>query len=449
MARTTDHETIASRLAEIVGATHVSAAPADVDAYGGLQPLLVVWPGAASEVARVLRTCTELDVAVGVSASGTRATRHWPVQGERPRIALDTRRMLNILEVDELSLTVHSQCGIQLRHLEEALNRHGLTLGPYPPTIQRHTLGGILAAPHPAAHSPQTGRLIDACMGVSVAHADGSVAHTRVAPRRATGPDVARLYLGSRGALGVITTAVLKVRRQPEHEVVVAYVFPGFVEAMAGARECLTRDVRPARLRVLGAEQAVQELGQTQPPLPAVMLAVLSGAAASVAVQEQLVDAACTEAGGTALPAAVGSRWWARHSAFNEGGDEGPGPSAVPAPVRHSDVAEAVAAIPPTIKRKRTLVWADQITLQGATLWIALREQEGASRAEGTPAPPERPAGTRGTGVGPRAGAERPNILRAALLDAGLDPLRLNFPPLIDELRRQLDPTQTLVVMEA
>ena len=113
----TDQETIASRLAEIVGATHVSSAPTDVDAYGGLDPSLVVWPGAASEVARVLRSCTEMGVAVGVSAGGTRATRHWPVHGDRPRIALDTRRMLNILEVDELSLTVHSQCGIELGHL--------------------------------------------------------------------------------------------------------------------------------------------------------------------------------------------------------------------------------------------------------------------------------------------------------------------------------------------
>ena len=40
---------------EIVGATHVSAAPADVDAYGGLEPMLVAWPGAEpAEVAAKL-----------------------------------------------------------------------------------------------------------------------------------------------------------------------------------------------------------------------------------------------------------------------------------------------------------------------------------------------------------------------------------------------------------
>jgi alkyldihydroxyacetonephosphate synthase len=405
-----------TRLAEVVGATHVSAAPADVDAYGGLDPALVVWPGAASEVARVLKTCTELNIAVGVSASGTRATGHWPVQGERPRVALDTRRMLNILEVDELSLTVHSQCGIKLRHLEEALNQHGLTLGPFPPWLLRHTLGGILAAPHPAAHSPQIGWLTEACMGVSVAHADGMVMHTRVAPRKATGPDVSRLYLGSRGALGVITTAVLKVYRQPEHEVVMGHFFADFATAVEGARAILASGVRPARLRLLGSEQALQELGEASPELSAVVLVVLAGAASLVAAQQRIVDDIFGAESGTPLPPALGSRWWARHSVGTE-------PEKLPVPVgarlRFSKVAEAVDAVPASVGRKRVLMWADELDRGSLTLWFALR------------------------------GASDPAALRSLLLDAGLDPLRLNFPPLFDELRQQLDPTQTLVVMEA
>ena len=70
---------------------------------------------------------------MGVSGVGTRAARHWPVQDDRQRIALDTRRMMNILEVDELSLTVHSQCGILLRHLEEALRRQSAFRPAHPP----------------------------------------------------------------------------------------------------------------------------------------------------------------------------------------------------------------------------------------------------------------------------------------------------------------------------
>jgi alkyldihydroxyacetonephosphate synthase len=408
---------LVSDLIEIVGATHVSSAPADVEAYGGLEPQLVVWPGAASEVARVLKTCTERGVAAGVSAGGTRATGHWPVPDNRPRLALDTRRMMNILEVDELSLTVHSQCGIQLQHLEQALNQHSLTLGPYPTMLQRHTLGGLLAAPHPAAHSPRTGWLTDACMGVSVAHSDGTVIHTRVAPRRATGPDIARLYLGSRGALGVITTAVLKVHRQPEQRVVVAYALPGLAQAVEAAHVCMVEGIRPARLRALDAEQAIQELGEMQPPLPAVLLAALAGPDALVAAEQKLLDQVLTEAGGTALSQAVGNRWWARQSAV----PDAPEPLAVGTRIAHADVKLSLAAVPRTVQRRRVRLRAEEFTLQGVTLWVSL----GGTSTESGPA------------------------LRSALLDAGLDPFRLNFPPLLAELRRQLDPSETLVVMEA
>ncbi len=38
--------------------------------------------------------------------------------------------------------------------------------------------------------------------------------------------------------------------------------------------------------------------------------------------------------------------------------------------------------------------------------------------------------------------------IRQRLLDAGLDPIRFDFPPLMDELRRQLDPEETMVIME-
>jgi alkyldihydroxyacetonephosphate synthase len=415
---TPDTDQIASSLAEIIGATHISAAPADVDAYGGLDPILVAWPGAAPEVARALKSCGELGVAVGVSACGTRATRHWPLADDRPRVALDTRRMMNILEVDEVSLTVHSQCGIQLNHLEEALRRSGLSLGPFPARILRHTLGGILAAPHPAAHSPQVGWLTEACMGVSVAQADGSVIHTRLAPRRATGPDMAKLYLGSRGALGVITTAVLRVRRLPEQEHVLAFVLPGLAEGLEAARRCLQAGARPARLCVLGQARAHEELGEIGGPAEAVCLLVLAGPASLVFEEHKQVSEVMTAAGGAELSRGVANRWWAREASAL---DQERGPRPVGTRVRHSELANALAAAPRSVRRKPVQIWAEELTLQETNLWFCC-------------------------GGG---GKSCRQALRSALLDAGLDPFRMSFPPLMEELRARLDPDETLVVMEA
>jgi hypothetical protein len=79
-------------------------------------------------------------------------------------------------------------------------------------------------------------------------------------------------------------------------------------------------------------------------------------------------------------------------------------------------------ALPEVNKQKQLLFAVEEFTLHGANLWVSLK----------------------GSATEPSAA-----LLRSALLDAGLDPFRLNFPPLMEELRRQLDPQGTLVVMEA
>jgi alkyldihydroxyacetonephosphate synthase len=410
-------EQLAAKLANIVGATNLSSAPADVTAYGGLAPDLVVWPAAPPEVAAALKTCTELGAALGVAGRGTRVTRHWPVKDERPRVALDTRRMDNVLDVDELALTVHAQCGIQLTRLEDALRRHELTLGPFPPEILGSTLGGALAAPPPEAHSPRVGWLSDACLGLSVAHADGSTIQTRIAPRRATGPDVCRLYLGSRGGLGVITTATLRVHRLPDEHLSLAYSFRSLAAAAAAAARALARGVRPARLEVLGAERASNELGEVGGPLDGVCLVLLAGSPQLISEEHLLLDDTLAAEGATELPQSAASRWWRRPTAEPAQRQE----ARVGARVLHSRLPEALRAAPSHLKRQALALWLDQFTLQGATLWLGARSAED------------------GTGA----------ALRAAVLDAGLEPLRLTFPPLFEELRARLDPHETLVVMES
>jgi len=411
----TDTEAIISELASIAGATHISSAPADVSAYAGLEPFVVVWPGSPPEVARVLKTCDDNGVAVGIGGPGGKSTRHWPVQEGRPRVALDTSRMTNILDLDEVALTVHCQCGIQVGHLEDALRRHNLTLGPYPSEIQGASLGGLLAAPNPHSYSPRTGWFTDAALAVTVASPDGSLIHTRVAPRKATGPDVSKFFIGSRAGFGVITTATLRVHRLPEAELATGFALPDMGAALAMAREALVAGVRPARLRVLGLARGVDELGDLGDDTGAALLAVLEGPRALITVEHQQLCAMARELGGGELSAAVADRWRARRAT------PGQAPRSISAGARmpHSRLPEVVEAIPTAVKKKPVLVWAEEFSLQGATLWLECR---GLTDAE--------------------------NTLRSVLLDAGADPVRFDFPPLMHELRAQLDPAGTMVVME-
>ena len=415
MSKEIDTEEIISELATIVGATHISSAPADVKAYGGLEPFVVVWPGSPPEVARVLKACHDEDVVVGIGGPGGKATRHWPVTGERPRVAMDTSRMTNILDLDELALTVHCQCGIQVGHLEDALRRHKLTIGPYPSEIHDSSLGGLLSAPNPHAYSPRTGWFKDAALAVTVASPDGTLIHSRVAPRKATGPDLSRFFIGSRAAFGVITTTTLRVHRLPEAELATGFVLPDVAAALALAREALVVGVRPARLRVLGHARAADELGEPGEAAGAAVLTVLEGPRALVTVEHQQLRGLARDLGGEELSSSLADRWRARRAT------PGQAPRSISAGSRlpHSRLAEVVEAIPSAIKGFPVLVWAEEVSLQGATLWL---ECKGLSDAE--------------------------NTLRSVLLNAGADPVRFDFPPLMGELTQALDPAGTMVVME-
>jgi len=417
-ATTRDPDLIIDELAAIVGATHVSSAPADVDSYGGLEPFVVVWPGSPTEVARVLKVCSENWVVVGTAGYGARAQGPWPVSDGRLRVALDPRRMTNILDLDEVALTAHCQCGIQARHLEEALRRQGLTMGPFPVEPQVSTQGGLQSAPSPTAHSPQVGWFEEACLAATIAQPDGTLVHTRVAPRKAAGPDLSRFFIGSRGGLGVITTATLRVRRLPEAEQPLALGVTDMATAGALARQLLVEGARPARVRILGSGRVTVELGESASDSPAVVMVVLAGPPALVEAEQRLAEALCREAGGSKLHASLAERWWARHSAWKDA--RAPRPLRAGARVSYSRLPEVLEQLPAQFKRHPLMVWCEEVTLQGVTLWIA------------------------------SAGKGRPvrTALRSLLLDAGLDPIRFDFPPLMDELRQQLDPNETMVIME-
>ena len=88
--------------------------------------------------------------------------------------------------------------------------------------------------------------------------------------------------------------------------------------------------------------------------------------------------------------------------------------------VRYSQFAQVAASLPAEVMGEPLQVWCEEATLQGVTLWVGSKAKDESARA----------------------------VLRSLLLDAGLDPIRVDFPPLMDELRRQLDPEETMVIME-
>lgn len=217
----------ADRLAHAVGAANVVAAGARV----------TVRPGAPAELVDVVRIAGEVSARVGV--------------GLAEGVDLDLSRMRNLLHLDETSLLVSVQAGIVADALEAALAERGLTLGPLPPWSRGRTIGALLAAPRPSEAWPRLGRFVQACAGIGALLPDGTEIATRVAPRKATGPDLMHVVVGSRGALGLITAATLRVWRRQEARLDAAFRMKTLPAALEAARELLVRGGRPDELTVL------------------------------------------------------------------------------------------------------------------------------------------------------------------------------------------------------
>ena len=106
-----------------------------------------------------------------------------PVRGG---IVLDLRGLDEIVEVDETSLTVTAQAGVNGRRLEAELNARGLMLPHYPASVEWATVGGYIAARGSGVLSTRYGKIEDLVLSLRVATpADGLDGHRRrAAPRR-------------------------------------------------------------------------------------------------------------------------------------------------------------------------------------------------------------------------------------------------------------------------
>ncbi len=229
-------------------------------ALNGVVPMhagVVVGPADTEGVAAVLRLASEARVPVTPAAGRSGVCGGAvPVAGG---IALDLTALDRILDVDDRSLRLHVQAGVFGDTLEAELRTRGYTLGHWPQSIAISTVGGWLACRSAGQYSTRYGKIEDMVRALTVVHADGSVAPVGGAgPRTATGPDLVQLFVGSEGALGVITDAVLAVHPAPAYGRFAAYGVPTFAAGLQVIRRVLRRGATPAVVRLLDPLEALR-----------------------------------------------------------------------------------------------------------------------------------------------------------------------------------------------
>lgn len=216
---------LTGRLAEIVGASHVSSDPDVLDGrsvdhtgrYRGHARALVR-PGSDDEVAAVLRVCR--DAGAYVTVQGGRTSLVAGTVPEHDDVLLSTERLDDIGEVDTVERRVHVGAGATLAAVQRAASAAGLVFGVDLAARDSATIGGMASTNAGGLRTVRYGNMGEQVLGLDVALPDGSLVRRHSEVRRDnTGYDLASLFIGAEGTLGVITGVDLRLHPTPTHRV--------------------------------------------------------------------------------------------------------------------------------------------------------------------------------------------------------------------------------------
>jgi glycolate oxidase len=215
-------------------------------------PLAVAWPTSTAQVAGIVRLAAAHRVPLVPRGAGT------GLSGGAIAVAggltVSLTRMNRILEIDEENRVVVVQPGVLNVDLKTAVAAHGLFFAPDPASYETCTIGGNLATNAGGLCCVKYGVTGDAVLGLEVVLADGAVIRTGGRNvKDVAGYDLAGLFVGSLGTLGIITEATLLLIAPPAPRQTLLAFFPT-IEASGAAVAAMVRGgVQPCTLELMDA----------------------------------------------------------------------------------------------------------------------------------------------------------------------------------------------------
>lgn len=226
--------------------------------FDGPVPAAIVRPRTTEQVARVLELAQDHLVNVVPRTGGT-ATEGGLETVVEDTVVLDGSAMDAILDINPVDMMATVQCGVPLQVLEDALRAQGLTTGHSPQSKPIAQLGGLVATRSIGQLSTLYGGIEDLVVGLEAVFPGGVVTRIKNVPRRAAGPDVRHVVIGSEGAVCFVTEVTVKVfRYRPENNHYFGFLVDDFPAAVDTLRELVTDGYRPSVCRAYSVEDARQ-----------------------------------------------------------------------------------------------------------------------------------------------------------------------------------------------
>ncbi|GHV18737.1 oxidoreductase [Spirochaetia bacterium] len=209
-------------------------------------PDAVLYPDTKEQIEAIVALCATEKIPLYVYGGGSSVTRG--VECVKGGVSLDMRLRFNkVVSFNEIDQTITVEAGMSGPKLEETLNnavtlfnaKRAYTCGHFPQSFEHSSVGGWVVTHGAGQNSTYYGCIQDIVLGQDYATPIGSITTDRY-PRKATGPDIDQIMMGSEGVFGVLTHVTLKIfRHMPKTVKRFSYMFKDWETGQAAAREIM------------------------------------------------------------------------------------------------------------------------------------------------------------------------------------------------------------------
>jgi glycolate oxidase len=287
-----------------------------------VMPLGVLLPESTEQVQSILRVCHRERIPFVARGSGTGLSGGaLPVENG---IVISLTRMNRILEIDLPNARVIAEPGVVNLDITGRVSPQEYFYAPDPSSQSVCSIGGNVAENSGGAHCLKYGFTTTHVLGLEVVLPDGTLVHLGGKILDAPGYDLAGVFVGSEGTLGIATKVILRIVKRPECVHTLLAAFPSTNEAGAAVSDIIAAGMLPAAIEMmdnLAIQAAEAAVHANYPDCGALLLAELDGPVAEVQYLMTHVNDICRKNGAWEIRVAQSEAeralvWKGRKAAF-------------------------------------------------------------------------------------------------------------------------------------